>query len=172
MTIFLSAAITSAADPFLTRLASSRKVPSRTPWRPFSIPQCALANSSNRFGPPRSRSRLVMPKVTSDSTFPPVLRSRVSRKTCAQPVQSDRRYSPSADVTSMARFSMRPCPLSFADARSISASRRAAWRRGKAGLWLGENSCDVRQQRRLVFLDRQNVVSPLLRSPRHRHRDA
>jgi hypothetical protein len=50
--------------------------------------------------------------------------------------------------------------LSFSDARSISASRRAAWRGGKAGLWLGEDSGNVCQQRRLVFFDGQEVVSP------------
>ena len=55
---------------------------------------------------------------------------------------------------------MRPWPLVFSDARPISASRRAAWRGGKTGLWLGEDSRNVRQQRRLVFLDRQDVVSP------------
>jgi hypothetical protein len=59
----------------------------------------------------------------------------------------------------MVRFSMRPWPLSFSDARSISASRRAAWRGGKTGLWLGEDSRNVCQQRRLVFLDRQDIVS-------------
>jgi hypothetical protein len=60
----------------------------------------------------------------------------------------------------MARFSMRPCPLSFSDARSISAARRADWRGGKTGLWLGEDSRDVRQQCRLVFLDWEDVVPP------------
>ena len=162
MTIFLSIAITSAPEPFLTRLASSRSVPSRTPCRPFSMPQCARANPSSPLGPIRSRSRLVIPKMTCVSTFSPILRSRVSRKTCAQPSQSDRRYSASADVTSMLRFSTRPCPLSFSDARSISDSRRAAWRGGKTGLWLGEDGRDIRQQRRLVFLDRQDVISPSL----------
>src|SRR5271157_5323448 len=39
MTMFLKTAMTSGPDPFLIRLASSRSVPSRTPCRPFSIPQ-------------------------------------------------------------------------------------------------------------------------------------
>jgi hypothetical protein len=158
--MFRSIAITSGADPFRIRLASSRKVPSRTPWRPFSIPQCPRASSMICFGPARSRGRLVIPNTVSDSIFSPILRSRVSRNTCAQPTQSDCRYSPSDDVTSIARFSMRPCPLSDSDARSISASRRADWRGGKAGLRLGKDSRDIRQQRRLVFLNRQNVVAP------------
>jgi hypothetical protein len=116
--------------------------------------------SNNRRVPPRSRATLVIPKMTWVSTVSPILRSRVSRKTWAQLSQSGSRYSASAEVTSMVRFSMRPWPLSFSDARSISASRRAAWRGGKTGLWLGEDRRNVRQQRRLVFLDRQDVVSP------------
>ena len=123
--MFLSAAITSAAEPFLIRLASSPKVQSRTPWRLFSIPQCSRAKSNNRFGPARPRSRLVIPSMTCDSIFSPILRSRVSRKTRAQPAQSGWRYSASDDVNSMVRFSMRPCPLSVSDARSIFASRCA-----------------------------------------------
>jgi hypothetical protein len=60
----------------------------------------------------------------------------------------------------MVRFSMRPCPLSVSDARSISASRCADCRGGKAGLWLGEDSRDVRYQRRLVFLGYEDVITP------------
>ena len=71
--MFLSAAITSAAEPFPIRLASLRKVQSRTPWRPFSIPQCSQAKSNNRFGPARLPSRLVIPSMIDDSIFSPIL---------------------------------------------------------------------------------------------------
>ena len=72
--MFLKVAITSAAEPFRTRLKSSRRVPSRTPWRPFSIPQCARVRPSSPLGLTRSRSRLVIPWMTWVSTFSPILR--------------------------------------------------------------------------------------------------
>src|SRR5450759_3938931 len=162
MTMFLTMAITCVADPLLIRLASSRSVPSRTPCRPFSIPQWPRVSPSNSFAPPRSRGKLVIPSTTSVSTFPPVLRTRVRRKTCAQPGQSDPRYSASDDVTSIERFSIRPCPLSTSQARSTSASRRAAWRGGKAGLRHGEGGRDVLAECRLVLLHRQDVITPVL----------
>ena len=77
----------------------------------------------------------------------------------AHPAQSGPRYSASDDVTSIERFSIRPCPLSISQARSISASRRAAWRGGKAGLRLGKGSRDVPAERRLVLLHRQHVIT-------------
>src|SRR6516162_473229 len=159
MTMFLSAAITSAADPLRIRLASSLSVPSRTPCRPFSMPQWARINSSKRRGPACWRARLVTPKTTSISVFVPMRRSRVSRKTCAQPDQSDCRYSARADVTSMVRFSTRPCPLVVSEACSISDSRRATRRGGKAGFRLGKDGLDIGPQRRLIVLDWQDVVA-------------
>ena len=62
-------------------------------------------------------------------------------------------------MTSIDRFSTRPCPLSTSEARSISAWRCAAWRGGKAGLWLGEGGSDVLGQRRLVLLHRQDIIT-------------
>src|SRR4051794_17093050 len=162
MTRFLKIAIVSVAVPFLTRLASSRSVPSRTPCRPFSMPQCPRVSPSSSFAPARWRDRLVIPSTISVSTFSPVLRTRLRRKTCAHPGQSGPRYSASEVVTSIDRSSIRPCPLSTSRARSTSASPRATWRGGKAGRGLGEGRRDVPGQRRLVLLDRQDVVAPAL----------
>src|SRR5947209_7733994 len=160
MTTFLTTAITCVADPFRIRLASSRSVPSRTPCRPFSIPQWPRVSASNSFAPARSRGTLVIPSTTSVSTFAPILRTRVRRKTCAHPGQSDPRYSASDAVTSIERLSIRPCPLSTSHARSTSAARRAAWRGGKAGHRRGEGGRDVPGGCRLVLLHRQDVITP------------
>src|SRR5262245_13199676 len=159
MTMFLTTAMTCAAAPLRIRLASSRSVPSRTPCRPFSIPQWPRLTAKSTSAVARGRGRLVIPSTTSVSTFAPVRRCRSRRKTCAQPGQSEPRYSPSDDVTSIARRSIRPCPLSTVPARSISAWCRAAWRGGKAGLWLGEGGRDVPGERRLVVLHRQDIIA-------------
>ena len=93
--------------------------------------------------PARSRGRLVIPSTTSVSTFSPVLPlpRQAEDLLAAGPVRPQ--VLASDDVTSIDRFSIRPCPLSTSQARSISASRRAAWRGGKAGLGLGEGGRDV-----------------------------
>src|SRR5271165_1463747 len=158
MTMFRKAAMTSGPDPFLIRLASSRSVPSRTPCRPFSIPQCPRVSPSNPFTPARSGSRLVMPKTTSVPVFPLIVRSRVRRKTCSQPGQSDPRYPARDDVTSIVRFSTRPCPVSTSQARSTSASARAVWRGGKPSIRLSEGGRDVGTECRLVFLHGKDVA--------------
>jgi hypothetical protein len=106
-------------------------------------PQWLRTSPSNSFAPARSFGKLVIPITTLVSTFSPVIRSRVRRKTCEQPGQSDPRYSANDDVTSIDRLSIRPCPLSTSQDRSISSSRRAAWRGEKAGLGLGEGGRDV-----------------------------
>ncbi len=157
--MFLRIAIACGADPLLIRLASSRSVPSRTPCRPFSIPQRPRVSPSNSFAPARSRGTLVIPKTTSVSTFPLLWRCRVRRNTGAPPGQSEPRYSASDDVTSSVRVSIRPCPLSTSQACSTSTCCRAVWRGGKAGLGLGKDGRDVRPQRRLVRLDRPHVVA-------------
>ncbi len=87
-----------------------------------------LAKQGRFLAPARWCEELVIPSTTSVSTFSPVRRSRVKRKTCAQPGQSEPRSSPSDAVTSIDRFSTRLCPLSTSEARSISAWHRAAWR--------------------------------------------
>src|SRR5205814_3352349 len=157
--MFLKTAMVCVAAPLRIRLASSRSVPSRTPCSPFSIPQCPRVRPKSALAPARSCGKLVIPSTTSVSTFSPVRRSRVKRNTCAQPGQSEPRYSSSDDVISIDRFSTRPCPLSTSHARSISAWRRAVWRGGKAGLWLGEGGRDVLGERRLVLLHRQDVIT-------------
>ena len=102
-------------------------------------------------------------------TRPPLPRQAVDLR---QPGQSEPRYSPSDDVTSIDRFSTRPCPLSTSEARSISAWRRAAWRGGKAGLWLGEGGSDVLGQRRLVLLHRQDIITAPFDHALRRHHGA
>ncbi len=49
--------------------------------------------------------------------------------------------------------------MSISRASSISASRRAVCREGKAGLWLGEGGRNVFPERRLVLLDWEHVIS-------------
>src|SRR5271166_1170846 len=100
-----------------------------------------------------------MPKTTSVSVFPLIVRSRVRRKTCSQPGQSDPRYPASDDVTSIVRFSTRPCPVSTSQARSTSASARAVWRGGKPSIRLSEGGRDVGTECRLVFLHGKDVVA-------------
>jgi hypothetical protein len=62
-------------------------------------------------------------------------------------------------VTSIDRFSIRPWPLSISHACSISASRRALWRGGKAGLRLGECRHDVLAKCRLILFHGQDVIA-------------
>ena len=77
--MFLKTAIVCVAAPLRIRLASSRSVPSRTPCRPFSIPQWPRVSPKSALAPTRSCGKLVIPSTTSVSTFSPVRRSRVRR---------------------------------------------------------------------------------------------
>ena len=61
------------------------------------MPQWLRTSPNNAVAPARSRGKLVIPSTTSVSTFSPVLRTRVRRKTCAHPGQSEPRYSASDD---------------------------------------------------------------------------
>ena len=151
-------AITCVADPLLIRLASSRSVPSCTPCRPFSIPQWPRVSSSSSLAPARPRGKLAIPCTASVSTFPPVLRSRVRRKTCAsRPVRPQglghRRRDldralldpavPLVDLTIPVDFGLAP--------RGLEG--------GKAGLRLGKGGRDVFAECRLVLLHRQDVIA-------------
>ena len=50
--------------------------------------------------------------------------------------QSEPRYSPSDDVTSIDRFSTRPCPLSTS--KPLDLGLAPVLEGGKAGLWLAK----------------------------------
>lgn len=68
--MFLKTAITWGPEPMRIRLASSRSVPSRTPCKPFSIPQWSRLTRRTFAAPARARGRLTIPYSTSTSTLP------------------------------------------------------------------------------------------------------
>src|SRR5262249_52404963 len=148
---------TSGAAPVRARHASSPRLSSRTQCSRFSICQCPRAIASNRLAEARSRPKLVTAQTVSTLSWPSVRRTRSIRQTCWAPGQS--RYPRSRVVVVSRRISTRPCPLSRDSARSSSPARRSCSRGGKSR---AESRPDVRLQRGLVPLDRQEVIPPAL----------
>ena len=116
--------------------------------------------------------------ASSRSRAPP--RSRPSRQSCvpasggrlAHPGQSDPRYSAIDDVTSIERFSIRPCPLSISQCPVDFGLAPRGLEGGKAGLRLGKGGRDVLAECRLVLLHRQDVIASPFDHLRTNSRDA
>src|SRR3974377_4486 len=159
--MFRKPAIVCVAAPLRIRLASSRSVPSRTPCRPFSIPQWPRVSPKSALAPPRSATHALDPPPPRGLAFlprPPLPRQAVDLR-AAGPVRTQVLAERRCDLD---RPLLDPAvPLvdlgSPLDLRL--AARRAAWRGGKAGLWLGEGGSDVLGQRRLVLLHRQDIIT-------------
>src|SRR4051812_29786104 len=143
--------------PDRVRQASSRQVRSRTWCRRFSIPQCPRAMVRNEAASARSRDRLVMACTTSMLSLPRKLRRRSMRQTWRRPghwLREEARLS----LHSRRRISMRPCPFSTVSTRATSG---AGAHSAEGGI-RPEGQGDVGFQRRLVALDREEVIAAAL----------
>src|SRR3954452_8198803 len=154
---FRKAARIWGALPDRVRQASSRQVRSRTWCRRFSMPQCPRAMLSNEAASARSRDRLVMACTTSMLSLPRKLRRRSMRQTWRRPghwLREEARLS----LHSRRRISMRPCPFSTVSTRATSG---AGAHSAEGGI-RPEGQGDVGFQRRLVALDREQVIAAAL----------
>src|SRR3954468_24462488 len=154
---FRKAARVWGALPDRVRQASSRQVRSRTWGRRFSMPQCPRAMLSHEAASARSRDRLVMACTPSMLSLPRKLRRRSMRQTWRRPghwLREEARLS----LHSRRRISMRPCPFSTGSTRATSGAGAHA---AEGGI-RPEGQGDVGFQRRLVALDREEVIAAAL----------